>query len=55
MKPGSDVLWIFKKIHWNLAFVPHKGERIVFSEQNTADGAIALFEKLMHYESGFIR
>jgi hypothetical protein len=34
---------------------PIRGERIVFSEQNTADGAIALFEKLMHYESGFIR
>jgi hypothetical protein len=30
-------------------------ERIVFSEQTTADGAITLFEKLMHYESGFIR
>ncbi len=30
-------------------------ERITFSEESTADGAITLFEKLMHYESGFVR
>ncbi len=30
-------------------------ERIEFSEETTADGAITLFEKLMHYESGFVR
>ncbi|NYT21802.1 MAG: hypothetical protein GKC07_08405 [Methanomicrobiales archaeon] len=30
-------------------------ERIEYSEESTADGAITLFEKLMHYESGFVR
>jgi len=30
-------------------------ERIEFTEETTADGAITLFEKLMHYESGFVR
>ncbi len=30
-------------------------ERIEFSEETTADGAITLFEKLMHYESGMVR
>jgi len=37
------------EIQWNL------GERIEFSEETTADGAITLFEKLMHYESGMVR
>jgi hypothetical protein len=30
-------------------------ERIEFSEETTADGAITLFDKLMHYESGMVR
>jgi hypothetical protein len=30
-------------------------ERIEFTEETTADGAITLFEKLMHYESGMVR
>jgi hypothetical protein len=30
-------------------------ERIEFHEETTADGAITLFEKLMHYESGMVR
>jgi hypothetical protein len=30
-------------------------ERIEFSEETTADGAITLFEKLLHYESGMVR
>jgi hypothetical protein len=30
-------------------------ERIEFSEETSADGAITLFEKLMHYESGMVR
>ncbi len=30
-------------------------ERIEFSEETTADGAISLFDKLMHYESGMVR
>ncbi|NYT07954.1 MAG: hypothetical protein GKC05_06850 [Methanomicrobiales archaeon] len=30
-------------------------ERIEFSEVSAADGAITLFEKLMHYESGMVR
>jgi len=30
-------------------------ERIGFSEETTADGAITLFDKLMHYESGMVR
>jgi hypothetical protein len=30
-------------------------ERIEFTEESTADGAITLFEKLMHYESGVVR
>jgi len=30
-------------------------ERIEFNEETTADGAITLFEKLMHYESGMVR
>ncbi|NYT20473.1 MAG: hypothetical protein GKC07_01570 [Methanomicrobiales archaeon] len=30
-------------------------ERIEFTEETTADGAITLFEKLMHYESGVVR
>jgi hypothetical protein len=30
-------------------------ERIEFSEETTADGAITLFEKMMHYESGMVR
>ena len=29
--------------------------RIEFHEETTADGAITLFEKLMHYESGMVR
>jgi hypothetical protein len=38
------------------AFVPRLlYERIEFSEETTADGAITLFEKLMHYESGMVR
>ncbi|NYT08220.1 MAG: hypothetical protein GKC05_08215 [Methanomicrobiales archaeon] len=35
--------------------LPFLGERIEFSEESTADGAITLFEKLIHYESGFVR
>ncbi len=30
-------------------------ERIEFSEETCADGAVTLFEKLMHYESGIVR
>jgi hypothetical protein len=30
-------------------------ERIEFTEETSADGAITLFEKLMHYESGMVR
>jgi hypothetical protein len=30
-------------------------ERIEFSEETSADGAITLFEKMMHYESGIVR
>jgi len=30
-------------------------ERIEFSEESSADGAITLFDKLMHYESGMVR
>jgi hypothetical protein len=30
-------------------------ERIEFSEASSADGAITLFDKLMHYESGMVR
>ncbi len=30
-------------------------ERIEFTEETTADGAITLFDKLMHYESGMVR
>jgi len=30
-------------------------ERIEFSEETTADGAITVFDKLMHYESGMVR
>jgi hypothetical protein len=30
-------------------------ERIEFSEETSAEGAITLFDKLMHYESGIIR
>jgi hypothetical protein len=30
-------------------------ERIEFTEETFADGAITLFEKLMHYESGMVR
>ncbi len=30
-------------------------ERIEFTEESTADGAITLFDKLMHYESGMVR
>jgi hypothetical protein len=30
-------------------------ERIEFTEETSADGAITLFEKLMHYESGIVR
>ncbi len=30
-------------------------ERIEFSEETSADGAITLFDKLMHYESGMVR
>jgi hypothetical protein len=30
-------------------------ERIEFSEETSADGAITLFEKMMHYESGMVR
>ena len=30
-------------------------ERIEFHEETSADGAITLFEKLMHYESGMVR
>ncbi|NYT20911.1 MAG: hypothetical protein GKC07_03815 [Methanomicrobiales archaeon] len=30
-------------------------ERIEFSEETSADGAVTLFEKLMHYESGIVR
>ena len=30
-------------------------ERVEFSEETAADGAITLFEKLMHYESGMVR
>ncbi len=30
-------------------------ERIEFSEETSADGAITLFSKLMHYESGMVR
>jgi hypothetical protein len=33
----------------------HLLERIEFHEETTADGAITLFEKLMHYESGMVR
>jgi hypothetical protein len=44
---GSDVT--SSEIQWNL------GERIEFTEETTADGAITLFEKLMHYESGMVR
>jgi hypothetical protein len=36
-------------IWWNLC------ERIEFTEETTADGAITLFDKLMHYESGMVR
>ncbi len=37
------------EIQWNL------GERIEFTEETSADGAITLFDKLMHYESGMVR
>ncbi|NYT21803.1 MAG: hypothetical protein GKC07_08410 [Methanomicrobiales archaeon] len=30
-------------------------ERVEFTEETSADGAITLFEKLMHYESGMVR
>jgi hypothetical protein len=30
-------------------------QRIEFTEETTADGAITLFDKLMHYESGMVR
>jgi hypothetical protein len=30
-------------------------ERIEFSEESSVDGAITLFDKLMHYESGMVR
>ncbi len=30
-------------------------ERIEFSEETSSDGAITLFDKLMHYESGMVR
>ena len=30
-------------------------ERIEFHEESSADGAITLFDKLMHYESGMVR
>jgi hypothetical protein len=37
------------EIQWNLC------ERIEFTEETSADGAITLFDKLMHYESGMVR
>jgi hypothetical protein len=30
-------------------------ERVEFTEETSADGAITLFQKLMHYESGMVR
>jgi hypothetical protein len=32
-----------------------KAQDVLYSEETTADGAITLFEKIMHYESGLKR